>query len=245
MKQLNYMFELSHPSRLGILRLASTRKIRHTELIQASGLSPSEVTRHTHRLQSSGLLKKTRSGEFRTTSNGQIVLNWLENFEFMSFNAPYLENHRLNELPIGFDLFHVLRQCEKITGTMNGVNTILRINAESRTLLNGFIEEFHDSVVNIHYEKIKYGIDMKLITVRGKRIPFEYSEVDAVNLFMKSLPSVPFFFVASEKECVVCFREVGGEIDYSTCFITGNENIIEWFNMLFYYYWERGSAIEF
>lgn len=237
------MFELSHPARIGILRLAATKPIRHRDVLLGSGLAPSEATRHIRRLIASGVLTKNRDGLFEVTNFGKVIIERWNALDFISSNSQYIERHDLASMPFGFDPFRALMACDKIEGTMEVVNAILRINGKSKQALNCILDEFNDSFVAIQNEKLRYGLEINLLLSGRKKVPVEYMDNRLLAINVRALGAIPFFLLASETEALICFRTAGGKVDYSIAFCSSEPDFLEWCDLLFDYYWARGKPI--
>lgn len=243
MQKKDLMFELSHPARIGILRLALTKPIRHRDVLQGSGLAPSEATRHVRRLIGSGVLVKNRDGFFDITNFGKVVAERLNIFDFISSHSSYVERHDFASIPFGFDVFEMLMKSDKIEGTMKVVNAILRINAGSKLVLSCVLDEFNDSLVAVQAEKLRNGIEIHIILSGGKRVPTEYMDSRMMAINVKAMGEIPFFLFASETESLICFKSIAGKVDYSMAFHSSEPEFLDWCAALFNYYWLRGKHV--
>jgi predicted transcriptional regulator len=243
MQKTDLMFELSHPARIGILRLAATKPIRHRDVLLGSGLAPSEATRHIRRLMDCGALTKNRGGLFEVTNFGKVILERWNTFDFISSNSSFIERHDLASMPFGFDPFRALMACDRIEGTMEVVNAILRINEKSKQAINCMLDEFNDSFVAIQNEKLRYGLQINMILSGRKKVPAEYMDNRLLAIQVKALGSIPFFLVASETEALICFRTTGGKVDYSMAFCSSEPEFLEWCDAVFGHYWQRGRDV--
>jgi predicted transcriptional regulator len=243
MQKTDLMFELSHPARIGILRLAATKPIRHRDVLLGSGLAPSEATRHIQRLMICGVLAKNRAGFFEVTNFGKVIIEQLNTFDFISSNSQYIERHDLASMPFGFDPFRALMSCDRIEGTMEVVNAILRINEKSKQVMNCMLDEFNDSLVAVQAEKLRYGLEINLLLSGRKKIPSEYLDCRMLAIRARAFGSVPFFLIASEIESLICFRTAGGKVDYSVAFCSSEPEFLEWCDAVFGHYWQRGRDV--
>jgi predicted transcriptional regulator len=237
------MFEMSHPSRIGMLRLAAGGPVRHRDMLQASGLAPSEVTRHAGRLVDSGFLKRNRAGHFELTRLGGLLLDRMDDFEFISFHDRFFERHDITGIPAGFDVFPMLRRTTILEETMAVVNAVLRINAGSGEYVNCILDEFNDALVAVQTEKLRDGLELNILTRSGRAVPSEYVEHRHAKLNIRTMAKLPIFMIASEKESVLCLRGSNGRTDYSMAFVSGKPEFLDWCEALFWHYWERGRNV--
>jgi len=243
MSQFDIMFEMSNPSRIGMLRLAASGPVRHRDFLQASGLAPSEVTRHTSRLVNSGFLKRNRTGHFELTRLGGLLLDRMDDFEFISFHDRYFERHDATGIPMGFDMLSMLRRATVLDETMAVVNAVLRINASSRTYVNCILDEFNDALVTMQAEKLRDGLELNILTRPGRPVPFEYTELRHTGIHFRTVAKLPMFMIASEKESLICLRSANGRTDYSMAFVSEKSEFLDWCDALFWHYWERGKDV--
>lgn len=60
------------------------------------------------------------------------------------------------------------------------------------------------------------------------------------NLENRTLSDVPVIMAITAKEATVCFRFIGGRVDYAG--FSGNDPIfLKWVKDLFLYYWDKGK----
>jgi len=62
------------------------------------------------------------------------------------------------------------------------------------------------------------------------------------NVELRSLRDLPALIVLTEKEGAVCFRQVGGKVDYAG-FFGKHPTFLSWVKELFQYYWDRGKGV--
>ncbi|HVP17160.1 MAG TPA: hypothetical protein VMT42_07320, partial [candidate division Zixibacteria bacterium] len=60
------------------------------------------------------------------------------------------------------------------------------------------------------------------------------------NVEGRSLPDLPAIVVLTEKAAGVCFRQVGGRVDYAG-FFGDDPTFHNWVKDLFLYYWDKGK----
>lgn len=237
------MFELSHRARIGMMRLASGRPVRHRDMVLGSGLAPSEVTRHVGRLLDIGVLKKNRDGSFEITRFGKLILERLDSLEYTVSNSQYFERHDMEMIPPGFDAVSMLQRTEKIEGAMDVFNAILRVNIGAHHFINSIQAEFSDALILAHVEKLRSGVELNMLVKGGKRLPTEYMDNRAAAISVRAAETIPYFYTANESEALVCFNGPGNKIDYSVGFRSSDPAFLEWCDVLFDRYWMRGRNV--
>jgi predicted transcriptional regulator len=84
-------------------------------------------------------------------------------------------------------------------------------------------------------EQVRKGIKFRLLLPEN-RLPV--STVSVKNVETKGLSDLPAIVILTEKEAGICFRQIGGKIDYAGFF--GKDPIfLNWVKDLFLYYGDK------
>jgi len=62
------------------------------------------------------------------------------------------------------------------------------------------------------------------------------------NIENRTLFDVPLIMAVTEKQAAVCFRLIGGKVDYAS-FFGEAPSFHDWAKDLFAYYWEKGKCV--
>ena len=89
-------------------------------------------------------------------------------------------------------------------------------------------------------EVIRKGVKLRFL-IPETRLPTSSSPPPPVkNVEMRGLLDLPAIVVLTEKEGAVCFRQVGGRVDYAG-FFGKDPTFLNWVKDLFLYYWDEGK----
>ena len=96
------LFEVSHELRHRILLVLKEKAMRLTEIAKMLELNHPEVRRHVTRLRDIGLIMRDVEGYYRLTPYGEASIILFQEFEFLSANSRYFEDHSLSGIPTQF-----------------------------------------------------------------------------------------------------------------------------------------------
>ncbi len=90
-------------------------------------------------------------------------------------------------------------------------------------------------------EIIQKGVKLRFV-IPETRLPTNSSPLPPMkNVEIRGLLDLPAIVVLTEKEGAVCFRQVGGRMDYAG-FFGEHPTFLSCVKDLFQYYWEKGKA---
>src|SRR3972149_6770918 len=84
------------------------------------------------------------------------------------------------------------------------------------------------------------GVKLRFLLPENRLQADTDSPVVLKNLEMRTLIDIPALVVLTEKEGGVCFRQVGGKVDYAG-FFGKDPKFHNWVKDLFLYYWDKGK----
>jgi predicted transcriptional regulator len=97
-------------------------------------------------------------------------------------------------------------------------------------------------MIPIMNEQIMKGLKLKMLIPENLLSASVSPTATAKNMEARGLPDLPAIVVLTEKEGGICFRQVGGRVDYAGFF--GKDPIFHnWVRDLFLYYWDKGKRI--
>jgi hypothetical protein len=89
-------------------------------------------------------------------------------------------------------------------------------------------------------EVVRKGVKLRFL-LPEIRLPINASPDPPVkNVEIRGLSELPAIVVLTEKEGAVCFRQVGGRVDYAG-FFGKDPAFLNWVKDLFQYYWNTGK----
>lgn len=239
----NPLFELSHDSRLGMLRRLGQGSRRHGELFREMNLSPSEATRHLGRLVSMDAVRKNKQGEFEITRVGIHIIDMLEDLDFMLGNSEYLETHDFSFVPDELALFSMLRRASEVRGAADIMAGLADISTGARDRLDCMFDRVIDHLVPEHVRLLRDGVTVNILVNDDSGIPGEFLENHLLSLEIRVIDRIPGDMAVSDAGGIVVPGHVMGYTDYSVGFGGQDSAFLEWCGSIFDHYWSMGRPV--
>jgi predicted transcriptional regulator len=235
-------FELASESRLSILRELQTKNLKMNEIARQLDVTATEAFRQLQRLSEAMLVQKQPEGTYAITGYGKLVLHLCSSFEFASKHREYFLTHDVWRIPLQFvNRLGELSQTRLIMDSMENINRGERMFIEAEQyawgLAEGRIPELMDPIMD---QKIAKGLQVKMIIPEA-----DLSKVPAIktpNVELRGISDIPAILGITEKEATVCFRFIGGRVDYAG-FSGKDSAFLNWAKDLFLYYWKKGKRV--
>jgi predicted transcriptional regulator len=227
-------FELASESRLGILRELHAKNLRMQEIARRLDLTATEAVRQLKRLTEASLIQRRPEGSYAITEYGKLVLQLSSSLEFVFKHQEYFLTHDIWRLPHQFvNRIGELSQVNLMMGTMEGISKTEQILREAEQYVWGLGEgRFTEAMSTIPNERIRKGVEYRILS------PLPAAKLQ--NLENRTLSDIPAVFSLTEKEAIICFHLVGGNMDYAG--FSGKDRVfLGWVNVLFLYYWDKGK----
>ena len=222
------------------MRELQNENLKMHEIARRLDVTATEAFRQLQRLSEALLVQKQPEGSFAITGYGKLVLHLSSSFDFVSKHRNYFLTHDVWRIPLQFvNRIGELSQTNLIMDAMENINRGERmfIDAEQYAwgLAEGRVPELMDPIMN---EKIRKGLNLKMIIPES-----DLSTVPAMktpNVELRGISDIPAIIGITEKEATVCFRFIGGRLDYAG-FSGKDPTFLNWAKDLFLYYWEKGK----
>jgi predicted transcriptional regulator len=235
-------FELASESRLGILRELQKENLKMQEIARRLDVTATEAFRQLERLSGASLVQRQPDGTFALAEYGKLVLQISTSLDFISKHKEYFSTHDLMRLPNQF----VNRLCE-LSGADFEVDMIKNLNkgmhafTETKQYAWGMGEgTIPGQMTSVMNKRVQEGTQVKMLISQERITPDVNSSRTPKNFELRCLPELPAIVVLTEKEAGICFRQIGGRIDYSGFF--GSDPTFHcWVKDLFLYYWDKGK----
>ncbi len=236
------LFELASESRLSILRELQKERLKMQEIARRLDVTATEAFRQLERLSASLLVQRQPDGTFAITEYGKLVLQLSSSLEFAYKYRNYFLTHDIINLPVQF----VNRLSELSQATL-GMDTVENLNRGEHAFMEA--EEYGwgigegtvpERMGPIMSERLQKGIKLRFLLPENRVSATPSSPAVVKNLEVRSLPDLPALVVLTEKEGLVCFRLVGGRMDYAG-FYGKDPTFLNWVKDLFLYYWDKGK----
>ncbi len=246
METSELLFELSHPTRLEILRLVTETPMRLTKIADRVSANNPEVSRHLERLRAAGLVEREPKGPYLASPLGNFILSSLPGLDFLARHSDYFRDHDLSLLPEPFvGRLGELNACERAEGTYVGIERGLEIYGRSEEWFSSLASEYLPDSVEVVpdvREKLSQGVTFRTIVEPTFRMPPSL-EPTPQNRF-RVVPKLPLGLGVSEKEAMIVFPDLKGRIDVSVAFSSDDERFLRWCEDLVEWLWNRGEGLK-
>jgi predicted transcriptional regulator len=233
-------FELASESRLSILRQLQKENLKMNEIARRLDVTATEAFRQLQRLSEATLVQRQPEGTYAITCYGKLVLHLCSSFEVASKHREYFLTHDVWRIPLQFvNRLGELSQAKLTMDAMENINRGERVFIEAEQYAWGLAEGRIPELMNpIMDQKIAKGLQVKMIIPESdlSTVP----ELKTPNVEVRGIPDIPAILGITEKEATVCFRFLGGRVDYAG--FSGNDQaFLNWAKDLFLYYWKKGK----
>jgi predicted transcriptional regulator len=235
-------FELASESRLCILRELQKENLKMQEIARRLDVTATEAFRQLERLSGASLVQKQPEGTFALAEFGKLVLQISVSLAFISRYKEYFSTHDLVLLPKQFvNRLGELSGAEFEVDTIKNLNKGMRAFTETKQFAWGMGEgTIPGQMASVMNQRVQEGVQVRMLISQERITPDDRSAGAPKNFELRGLPELPAIIVLTEKEAGVCFRQIGGRIDYAGFF--GSEPTFYcWVKDLFLYYWDKGK----
>lgn len=235
------LFELASENRLGILRELQRGSLKMQEIARRLNVTATEAFRQLERLSTASLIQRQPDGAFTIAEYGKLVLQLTSSLEFVFKHKEYFSTHDIMLLPSQFvNRIGELSQAKLVTDTIESINTGERMFLEAKQytwgIAEGVVPELMGPAMN---EQLQRGVKGKFL-IPEDRLFASINPALADMFEARGIPDLPAIVALTEKEAAICFRLIGGKMDYAGFY--GKEPIfIGWVKDLFLYYWDKGK----
>ena len=235
------LFELASENRLSILRELQRGSLKMQEIARRLNVTATEAFRQLERLSVTSLIQRQPDGAFTIAEYGKLVLQLTSPLEFVTKHKDYFSTHGIMRLPTQFvNRIGELSQAELLTDTIESINRGERMLMEAEQygwgIAEGVVPELMGPAMDEQMEK---GVKLRFL-IPEDRLFASTNPVVAETFEIRGLPDLPAIIVLTEKEAGVCFRLIGGKMDYAGLY--GKEpTFVGWTKDLFLYYWEKAK----
>lgn len=226
-------FELASESRLGILRKLMEKDWKMNEVARKLYLTTTETFRQLQRLSEGLLVQKQPEGTYAITEYGRLVLQLSASLEFVFKHKEYFLKHDVARLPPQFlSRIGELSQADLMMGMVESTTKSSTLIGEAKRFMWAVSPEPVPQAFEEISKQIPKGAEYRILSPQSpKKLP---------NLENRTLLDPPAIMVITEKEAVICFRLVGGKVDYAG-FFGRDPAFLNWTKDLFLHYWNKGK----
>ena len=224
-------YELASESRFSILQELKTKECKMNDLARKLDLTTTETFRQLQRLTKASLTKKQPEGTYTITEYGKLVLHITAPLTFLQKNKDYFLTHDVSLLPNQFIMrLDELSRARPILGMVESTTKISQMIGEARQYMWSISPEPLMQQLETISKEVPKGCEYRVLS---PQLPKKL-----VNLENRTFLNPPIIMAVTEKQAAVCFRLIGGKVDYAS-FLGEDEPFHGWVKDLFVYYWNK------
>ena len=220
--------------------------MRLSHISKKLDISTPETSRHLERLTNAKLIEKKVDGLYHIAPFGTLVLSFMPIISFLSKNIDYLSTHDLS--PIPNELLQRIGELSEVgiekDGTMHAFYSLEKCLSEAEEYIWILTKQYLMSTVPIIQERVKSGVEFRLIVPRSYKPPSDIKPVRVINVHHRVLDEVKVAMFLTEKDSGIVLPSLNGKIDYSIGIGGREPSIHKWMKDLFEYYWEKAQPLE-
>ena len=224
-------YELASESRLGILKELKEKDLKMNDLARKLDITTTETFRQLQRLSEASLAKKQPNGKYTITEYGKLLLEFMSPLKFLLKNNEYFLTHDIRCLPHKLLMrIDALSKARLIEGMVESTTKISTMIGDAKEYMWGISPEPLAQSVEAISKAVPQKAEYRIMS------PQPHSKLP--NLENRTLPEPPLIMALTEKQAAVCFRLIGGKVDYAS-FFGEDPAFHEWTKELFLYYWNK------
>lgn len=243
--------DLASETRCQILVTLNKEPMRLNQLAKKLDLSIQDAHRNTDRLEESGLVQKNSDATLSLTEFGTLVTQQLTYLQFVSQHKQFFEDHTLQTIPEKFvQRIGALKNSKYITSVAEVLEKLKKIESATKHHLKIMVTQaWADEGKNL-YKLIKNNVTVH--TIIGKNTIFPDELIESVitqldklssreNLVQREIDKVTVAIYMADNWCAVMFPNKKGDVDMSSMFLGNDDDLMEWCNDIFEYYWKHSK----
>ncbi|MGA2681242.1 MAG: hypothetical protein ABSF44_05510 [Candidatus Bathyarchaeia archaeon] len=213
------------------------------EIARRLDVTPTEAFRQLERLSTAMLVQRQPDGTFVLAEYGKIVLQISTSLAFLSKYKEYFSTHDLMRLPIQF-----VNRLGELAGAKLEMDTIESLNkgakwfSEAKPYAWGIGEgTIPEHMIPVMNQQVQRGIQVKML-IPTELLPAVSQPGTTKNVEARGLSDLSGIVAFKEEMAGICFRQLGGRIDYAGFF--GSDPVFRnWVKDLFLYYWGKAKRV--
>ncbi len=235
------LFELASNRRASILFELEKHNLKMKHIASTLDMNLTETFRHLQRLSDAKLVEKTIDGTYTITSLGILAVGLLSTSNFILKYGTYFLEHDLSCLPYEFlNRLGELANGEFCGDTLTNFNRVRAMVNEADEYIWAMAEQSESSHVQVTNEKVSKGLQFRFIMQQNLARTIKITpEVEHLKE-RRVLERICVTFLITEKESVVNFRRLDGEMHFIG-FFGRDEKFRKWTRDLFTFCWEKAQ----
>jgi predicted transcriptional regulator len=247
--------EIASDTRCEILKMLYEKPSHATKIASSLNLTKQETYRNTSRLTQVGLIKKDVEGLFSLTEYGKAIINQFSFFLFLEKHKKFFEDHDLDNIPQKFvTRLGELQNAELITGVALVLERFKKIQSGAKDHVKGMLGQAWEEHFQATLKLIKNNVAFKGLRSKQSVIPDEVlqtvgkqiiKEISKKNNFeSRQVDRFGVLVYVTEGPCAIMFLNKHDQADLNSMFVGDDENVREWCNDVFDYYWSRSKPFD-
>lgn len=235
------MFELSHPGRLETLRLLKEKPHRLTDLSKVLDLTSAEVSRHLGRLSKAQLITKDGEGKYSLSPFGDIILQELSKFNFLTTHKEYFMVHDFSVIPEDLRWLSPLSNTRIVKGTLEIMSIVEDLTREAKKVIWVMSGQPMRTMVDLSVQRASEGVSLKFIYSKGADVPKEYKPKKGQSIEIRLVSDLNIALKYNRKTAGIVLPDLSGKVDFGAALMSEDPQFLKWTELLFNYYWDRGD----
>jgi predicted transcriptional regulator len=235
------MFELSHKGRLETLRILKEKPHRLTDVSKILDLTSAEVSRHLGRLSKAKLVIKNGEGMYTLSPFGNIILQEVTKFNFLTTHHEYFLTHDFTVLPEELQWLTPLSNTRIVKGTLEIMSLVEDLTREAENLIWVMSVQPMRAMIDLSVKRATEGVNLRFIYSKGVEIPKEYKTKKKIPLEVRVVSDLNVALKYNQKIAGIVLPDMSGKVDFGAALMGENPQFLKWVELLFDYYWDRGE----
>ncbi|UCF08406.1 MAG: helix-turn-helix domain-containing protein [Thermoplasmata archaeon] len=235
------MFELSHPGRLETLRILKEKPHRLTDISKVLDLTSAEVSRHLGRLSRAQLVDKDGEGRYRLSPFGDIILQELSKFNFLTTHNEYFSTHDFSVVPEELRWLSPLSSARIVKGTLEIMSIVEDLTRGAKKQVCVMSDQAMRSMVDLTVKRAEEGVSMRFIYQKGADVPKEYKPKKGLPIEVRLVDEVKMSQKYNQKVAGIALPNLQGKVDYGFALMGEDAQFLKWIELLFNYFWQKGK----
>lgn len=241
MNEHELMFELSHKGRLETLRILKEKPHRLTDVSKVLGLTSAEVSRHLGRLSKAELVIKDGEGMYTLSPFGDIILQEVTKFNFLTTHHEYFLTHDFTVLPEELQWLTPLSNTRIVKGTLEIMSLVEDLTREAEKIIWVMSVQPMRAMIDLSVKRANEGVKLKFIYSKGADIPKEYKPKKKIPLEIRLVSDFNIALKFNQKIAGIVLPDMSGKVDFGAALMGEDPQFLKWVELLFSYYWEKGE----
>jgi predicted transcriptional regulator len=241
------LFELANSERLSILFRLKEQKSNLSKLSRDLKILVQEVHRNINRLLDAGLVNKESASLYSLTTLGETVLGQLASINFVSNHKDYFNDHTLGGIPLKFvQRIGALDGCKYLSNSVSIFEFQKNLFDSTEKVACAMLPMVHSHIIESIMPMVNKEIKLNYILPYSAAIPKRRHEhwhreftkfLNKGTIQRKMVDVLQVALIVNEKQAIVMFPLLKGEVDMNSAFVGTDSVFHEWCSDYFIHTW--------